>query len=403
MLAGLGPRLAVDAVAGLLTAHVLPPDAVRACLSRAEAGPPRAPRPLYALLAVLADNWATSGAQAPDRQACLTLGVAAGLALADRQGLERAGLGGAGEAAARGLGDGLIPVLLSGISTHLGSPLLEVRRRGMRVGHALSAVLDPGAPPLFAEELATGPGRAPEEEAYWIGDARQPGAVVAVAATVRPAARAPPPMPVQPDLDDPEAGLEPVTDTDSDDEPSDAGFEPYDLAESDEEGEGCAGWFVGFFAPPGKQGWEVKSTAEACTNRGAGPTAAGGGDLPTCQPPSARTHPPPPAEEELRKMTVRGIITGLTKMESDWKVALRSLRAAVRVAKLKPDELPHSAGAADLGLGDVVQVAPRLVARGAKGVCRACCLTPATVVRCRQAGQSPAACEGAQLGGRGDA
>lgn len=87
---------------------------------------------------------------------------------------------------------GLVPAILSGVSTRLGNPLPALRRQGMRVGQALAAQLDPGKhTQLFGDQDLV---LQPEE--VWPGMSLQklpPGlaaAAAAVEAAVGPSSHA---------------------------------------------------------------------------------------------------------------------------------------------------------------------------------------------------------------------
>lgn len=50
-------------------------------------------------------------------------------------------------------------------------------------------------------------------------------------------------------------------------------------------------------------------------------------------------------ESARRRLSLREVISGLSKAESDWKGALQAVQAAEMLVRAAPDELPHQAGA----------------------------------------------------------
>ena len=120
----------------------------------------------------VAQLWGDAGAVqrlAPPQQAYLTAALSGCLALLGRAELD-------GHPALLGL-------LLGGVTTRLESPLLSVRRQAQRVGQALSALLDPSKPPMFAEDAEQLRQLLPEER--W-----EPGQQAAAAAGGAPPAPA---------------------------------------------------------------------------------------------------------------------------------------------------------------------------------------------------------------------
>ncbi|PSC76828.1 telomere length regulation TEL2-like protein [Micractinium conductrix] len=244
---------------------------------------------------------------ASPQQAYLTAALCGALALLSRQQLDAH--------------PQLLPLLLSGTTNRLESPLQSVRRQAMRAGQALSALLDPGKPPMFADD-AEQLRQLLTEETWEKAQRAQHGAAPqrtqrqqqnggvrsgAAAATgsarqrrreERAVRRRPREVPrVQRDAGEDAEG--PLTETDSDDaggsssdnsgmtssgSASSAEMEPYDLEESDED-------------DPAKSKLQLR-------------------DLP--------------------KML-------LSKAEEDWRGQLRALRHAEYLIRAAPDELPQYA------------------------------------------------------------
>ncbi|KAL6767586.1 hypothetical protein ACKKBF_B35845 [Auxenochlorella protothecoides x Auxenochlorella symbiontica] len=295
VLAALGaasPARSPETLQRLLGDRMLPPAAVRAAVTEllGAAGPD--PGGSAGRLLPLAQAWAGSCTLPAPRQAALTLGLCAALVAIDVGALDQGPL---------------LPAILGGVSAHLDSPQPEVRRRGMRVARQLSLTLDPASPALFADELALGE----LEEGYWEASEdegegggegnecgagqvagrcleaprgssdRSPAEGSGVAPSGEGMARERPRA-----ESDSEEELGPLTGTDSDDDDElddTAGLPAYDLAESDED------------------------------------------------------------ESARRRLSLREVISGLSKAESDWKGALQAVQAAEMLVRAAPDELPHQA------------------------------------------------------------
>ncbi|KAK2080305.1 hypothetical protein QBZ16_000158 [Prototheca wickerhamii] len=259
----------------------LPPAALEAVVEHLAASTSLLPE----LSLRLAQAWSASGTEPGRRQSFLTLALIKCLRRLDP---------------AEADADPMLPTLLRGVSAHLDSPLREVRLRGMRVGRAFSEVLalpkkeaagsegsganEEAAPEILFTEDLPDQGWEDADEPYW-QRAQSVRLVRDAAWSAKRRAAGEPVTSGAVDENGTEADLGPAED---DEDANDGGssrqaFEAYDLDESDEE------------------------------------------------------------EAEVRKLSLREIIAGLSKGEAEWKLAARALKAAELVAQAQPDEFESQA------------------------------------------------------------